>query len=224
MNSFFIAYLALLAASVFLGLWRYSGLQLAYKCYHALLFSTLFNECFVEFYLKPVKHSFGVYYNIYFLLSICLHFIFYLLQYQSGRVRFIAIAVFGLAMLYCFYSYSKGNLNTIHSDACITLAASLLVFGLLYFIDIFMHVTSAPLQTVPTFWVTLGMTIWSVVYIAYAGPLHYFVKSVPQLYQLAYRALNIVNILWYSLILYAIILAARANRTKSIAPAPNYTP
>jgi hypothetical protein len=139
-------------------------------------------------------------YNMYFMIAMAFWTYFYMQNYQSLLLKRISIVWVILAIGFSASLYILHGLSKLQNMVQVTLALSLLILSILYFVDIILTPTPNALKEDPVFWISCGAALWSIIFLFYAGPLFYFVKKSPDLNRITYILLNIVCLINYSLL------------------------
>ncbi|AEI49253.1 hypothetical protein Runsl_2865 [Runella slithyformis DSM 19594] len=169
---------------------------------------SFFNEClgYYSLYYSAEKKVRVLEHNLY----LCIYFIILTLYfsniiiYTKKRIAFIAsICTFFLSF---FYSIQTIN-QTFHYQQFIILALSFAFYSLIYFKQL-LETEEAILEN-PNFWIVTGILFFHGGYFFLSGFISFIASNDLELARKLFKINNILNIIYYSLIIYGFLCQRR---------------
>ena len=140
---------------------------------------------------------------------------FYHSSFQSDKAKGVLYIVFLLNTLSVIILYIKSDYKSYNQILILSLCVYLVFLALLYFVDMILIPRKGKLQLEFSFWVSLGLLIWSILLIFNIGSIYYLNHTDPSFLKILQISFYATNVVVYVIYLYGMISIWRIDNKKT---------
>ena len=154
------------------------------------------------------------FYDVYLLIQYIVYGVYFKHVLPSGTIRnSIFPYLSGLAIFWCYTSFSLFKFMAWNSYIIIAGDLFTVLYCCYYFYSSFTSERQLDFSRSPEFWIAAGLFIYSCCELPITGILNYIASHYPDLTMELFTVLQVLNILMYSIFMYAFLCTLKTHTT-----------
>jgi hypothetical protein len=185
------------------------------KMFSVLLGLTIVVEC-ISVTMVKFHHSNVPLYNVFMLLEFWAYGYYYRRMIDSARVRkMINVFLWLYPVFWAIVVFFIFGINTWNSYVIVAGSFFTILFSAIFYYQLFTHAELVRLDISPGFWIATGLIIFYTFNLPYMGTLNFLAKNYLSLAIKLLYVLKILNIIMYSIFIYAFLCRINTKRSSS---------
>ena len=186
------------------------------KLFSILLGLTLLTEICANYLLKwlHLESNYPIY-NVYILIQNCFYAVYFVFIISSSTSK--KVIIFFLILFSAFWiatTFFILDANAWNSYATMFGDIFIVYFSVVYLYELFVSEKLVKLHISPEFWIAIASVIYFSSDLPLTGMLNYMAKNYPAQTLILYNILQLLNIIMYSIFIYAFLCRVKIHTSK----------